>query len=348
MENQNNTQSIARGNYIKIIEQQAILANRYTDIKRIDNLAGEGCFSLVFTAQDVVLDKRVVLKFFDPSAYSDPQRLAYFSRESSILKDLQRQKNILPLIQEKTDVDLEIVPKSGLTFPFTFYSAQLASFSIAKYIYTSGEDYYTNMIYLREMCKAVQRIHNKTICHRDIKPSNFLVYKKRYVCLSDFGTARYFGNKYVPIHATYGHPVGTLLYIAPELLWGGLHFSEKHNYCGDIYSLGAILFELFTKTPLNLNIYRTVNQDDLYAHFRIVPENRRIVVFDGLIDDFARSTDLPSIRMFNPSIPKPIAQEVDILYRRMANLDYRKREANFDRIFLRINICLKVIQIQSR
>ena len=118
MTNQNSGRLTARQSYIRIIEQQTMLANRYCNIRRIDHNAGAGTFSLVFTADDITLKKKIILKFFDPSWYGDRQRFDYFCRESEILKDLQGQRNILPLIQEKTDVNLIVNPASGMTFPF--------------------------------------------------------------------------------------------------------------------------------------------------------------------------------------------------------------------------------------
>ena len=193
------------------------------------------------------------------------------------------------------------------------------------------------------MCKAVQRIHRKGIYHRDLKPDNFLVFGKRYVCLGDFGTARYFGEKGSPILYSYHVPVGDTRYTAPELLCG-LHFSDYHNYCADIYSLGAILYELFTRSGLFSLIYKNNELLEFVTHFDLIPQANRIEVFDGFIDTFSQERSLFSVRMHDESIPKPIAYEVDRLYQSMACLNYKKREKDFERIFLRINICEKVIR----
>jgi len=327
--------------WIKLIESQECINNRYKDIERIDPNAGDGKFSLVFTATDneIKRHKRVVLKFLNPLE-GDRYRQQCFHREADILKDLNGQKNILPLIQEKTRFELII---NGITFPLYFYSSYLARFNVRYYIYNGSTNYLTNILFFREMCKAVQRIHNKRICHRDLKPGNFLVYGKRYVCLSDFGTARYFGSKADPILSYYPYPVGDMRYTAPELLCG-LYFSDYYNYYADIYSLGLILFELFTKVQLGSEIFRNPERMDLISHFRLVPERNRIEVFDESIESFAKAKDLFSVRMYDDSIPKAIAQEIDKLYQGMVCLDYRKREVDFQRIFLRINICEKVIR----
>lgn len=335
--------------WIRLIESQENIADRYTDIRRIDDEAGDGSFSLVFTAQDnrSRRNKRVVLKFLDPSVGGDPYIAQCFLREADILKDLMGQKNILPLIQEKSTltVQLETANAPGLIpLPLYYYCSYLARFNLTKHIYDEKKDALKNIQFFREVCKAVQRIHYLKICHRDLKPGNFLVFGSRYVCLSDFGTARYFGNGAETIRATYRYPVGDLRYTAPELLCG-LHFSGHHNFCADIYSLGAILFELFTRVELWTQIFKTNKEIyELISHFNVIPERNRLQVFDETIKGFDADRELFSVRAHDDSIPKAIANEVDLLYRAMARLDYRKRELNFNNIFMRINICEQVVR----
>jgi serine/threonine protein kinase len=327
--------------WIRIIESQESLGNRFYEIKRIDPMAGDGSFSLVFTALDKTRKKpkRVCLKFLDPLV-GDEYRRHCFHRVADILKDLAGQRNILSLVLEKSRFDLVL---SGVTFPLFYYGSHLGHFSVKRYIYSDQNDLLTNIIFFREMCKAIQRIHKMGICHRDLKPDNFLVFGKRYICLSDFGTARYFGQKGSPILESYHAPVGDMRYTAPELLCG-LHFSDYYNYCADIYSLGTILYELFTRSELSSSIYRSNELLDFVTHFNLVPQANRVEVFDGFIDSFSNERTLFSVRTHDESIPKAIAYEVDRLYQSMASLNYKKRETDFQRIFLRINICEKVIR----
>jgi len=337
--------------YIKLIESQKIICDRYVDICRIDENAGDGNFSLVFKAKDIQNKKRwVVLKFFNPLQIGDSYRFECFHRESEILKDLRGQYNILPLIQEKTALYLLLETKDGLPFSLNlvFYSSELGRFNITNYIYNQKTDYLTNILFFREMCKAVQRIHKKKIIHRDLKPGNFLVYNKRCVCLSDFGTARYSRPKGTPIRNHYVAPVGDIRYVAPELLFGGLHFSDHHSFCADIYSLGAILFELFTKTILSDYIFKEDEIGAILVNFHTIPENKRIEIFDGFIGGFSKNRELPSIKEYDTNIPKDLVHEVDMLYRSLACLDYRRRQSDFQRIFHRINICEKVIKYHKK
>ena len=337
--------------FIKLIESRKIICDRYVDICRINKNAGDGNFSLVFKAKDIHNKRRwVALKFFDPLLYGDRYRLECFHRESEMLKDLRGQHNILPLIQEKTDLDLALETKDGLPFSLhlMFYSSKLGKFNINNYIYNQKTDYLTNILFFREICKAVQRIHKEKIIHRDLKPGNFLVYNKRCVCLIDFGTARYSSPKGTPIRNHYTALLGDIRYAAPELLFGGLHFSDRHAFCADIYSLGAILFELFTKMIFNDHIFKEDKIDDILVNFHTIPESNRIEVFDGFIGGFSKNRELPSIREYDANIPKDLVYEVDMLYRSLACLDYRRRQSDFQRIFHRINICEKVIKYHKK
>lgn len=337
--------------FIKLIESQKIICDRYVDICRIDKYAGDGYFSLVFKAKDIHNKRRwVALKFFDPLLYGDSYRLKCFHRESEMLKDLRGQHNILPLIQEKTDLDLALETKDGLPFSLhlMFYSSELGRFNVNNYIYNQKTDYLTNILFFREICKAVQRIHKEKIIHRDLKPGNFLVYNKRCVCLIDFGTARYSSPKGTPIRNYYTAPLGDIRYAAPELLFGGLHFSDRHSFCADIYSLGAILFELFAKMIFNDHIFKEDKIDDILINFHTISESNRIEVFDGFIGGFSKDRELPSIREYDANIPKDLVHEVDMLYRSLACLDYRRRQSDFQRIFHRINICEKVIKYHKK
>lgn len=348
VENQNTHDQ--KEHYIRLIETQKNIFNRYIDIQRISKNAGDGCFSLVFSARDTLnKGEEVALKFYDPSLIGDSYRLKCFHREAEILQDLRDQKNILPLVQEKTDLHLSLKTKEGYLFPLhlIFYSSKLAKFNIADYIYNQKTNYLINILFFREICKAVQRIHKKGIMHRDLKPGNFLVYNKKYVCLSDFGTARYSTSQLLHIRDHYVMPVGDVRYTALEI-WCGLHFSDDFNFLADFYSLGTILFELFAKTTLNTNIFNTRELVEMSLTFNKFAEYDRKKYFDSIIGGFSKNRKLPSIREYDNNIPKTIANEVDRLYRSLACLDYRRRQIDFKRIFNRINICEKVIKYYKK
>ena len=335
-----------RENYIKLIESQKCICDRYTNIQRIDSKGGDGCFSLIFTADDSTLRKkrRIVLKFYDPMKTYDKYRVDCFHRESELLEKFngrRNSRNILPLIQKETTFFVEgVFGGMKLSFPLMFYSCHLARSSIHNYIYGSDKtDIVNNLWLFKEMCKAVQYLHSEKYCHRDLKPENFLIYGKRQVWLSDFGTVRECSENSKTIVAVYTSPVGDTRYTAPELLCG-LHFLNPFNFYADIYSLGVILFELFTKNNFGNILFQ--DRIDMAKHFFTIPEHDRKEAFNNVIDGMARNRPLPSIGMFNDTLPKVIVEHIDRLYQSMASIDCRKRETNFQTIFFRINICKEI------
>ncbi|MFW5960402.1 MAG: serine/threonine-protein kinase, partial [Chitinivibrionales bacterium] len=92
--------------------------------------------------------------------------------------------------------------------------------------------------------KLKYRIYNQKytgLIHRDIKPSNVIINNTNGVVkLMDFGIAK---PTTASFHTTEGTIVGTLQYLSPEQLQG-----KQPDVTADIYSLGALLYELLTGT----------------------------------------------------------------------------------------------------
>jgi tRNA A-37 threonylcarbamoyl transferase component Bud32/tetratricopeptide (TPR) repeat protein len=97
------------------------------------------------------------------------------------------------------------------------------------------------LLLFREVCAGVQYSHQNLIVHRDLKPANILVTKDGVPKLLDFGLAKVFRPDELPEQTNTFVRMLTPDYASPEQVRG-----EVVNTATDIYSLGAILYELIS------------------------------------------------------------------------------------------------------
>ncbi len=95
-----------------------------------------------------------------------------------------------------------------------------------------------------KVARAVHHAHQRGILHRDIKPSNILIDESGEPLVSDFGLALALETDQRLTLS--GAVVGTPAYLAPEQVKGGVALSTAV----DVYSLGAILFEILAGHPV--------------------------------------------------------------------------------------------------
>jgi serine/threonine protein kinase len=93
------------------------------------------------------------------------------------------------------------------------------------------------------ICDALQYLHENNIIHRDLKPDNIMICDDGSIRIMDFGIAKMEGAR----RLTFGKfqpAMGTPDYMAPEQVKG-----QRGDARTDIYSLGAMLYEMVTGTP---------------------------------------------------------------------------------------------------
>jgi serine/threonine protein kinase len=89
-----------------------------------------------------------------------------------------------------------------------------------------------------QVALALSHAHENGVLHNDVKPANLLLERNGHVIVTDFGIGRRTTGDLA--HAD-EHPMGTLRFMAPERLQG------RCDVRGDVYALGATLYELATQ-----------------------------------------------------------------------------------------------------
>ncbi len=103
----------------------------------------------------------------------------------------------------------------------------------------------------RAVCEAVEYAHRNLVVHRDLKPANILVSSDGEIKLLDFGIAKLLQPSNPGEATASGKHLFTPDYASPEQILG-----EEITTATDVYSLGAVLYQLLTgRSPHQLKTY---------------------------------------------------------------------------------------------
>ena len=193
---------------------------------------GRGGMGVVFKARQKGLDRIVAIKMILGSHLANEDQVARFYAEAHAAARLQD-----PRIVAIHDVG-EI---GGQHY---FAMEYIAGPSLAALLTAGPIDPERAAHLLIEVSRAMGRLHALGIVHRDLKPSNILLDEAGRPSISDFGLAKMLSAD-GPSTRT-GAIIGTPSYMAPEQAAGR---GEAVGPLSDVYSLGAILYELLSGRP---------------------------------------------------------------------------------------------------
>lgn len=200
-----------------------ILAERY----RIVALLGKGGMGEVYRADDLRLGQTVAMKFLPEAVSQDGAAQARFHREVRLARQVSH-SNVCRVF--------DIGEAAGLPFLTMEYIDGEDLSSLLRRIGRLSQDKAVDIS--RQLCAGLAAAHEAGVLHRDLKPANVMLDKRGKVRITDFGLAGLAAIAEQEISA------GTPAYMAPEQLAG-----QPATAQSDIYSLGLVLYEVFTGKP---------------------------------------------------------------------------------------------------
>lgn len=195
-------------------------------------VVGRGGMGIVFRARHSALGRLVAIKMLLPGAFDMPSEADALVREASAVAALRH-----PNIVQVHDVG---------TFqgrPY-FTMEYLDGGSLPSHTRGTPQSATSAATLTETLALAMQAAHEAGIVHRDLKPGNVLYTATGTPKIVDFGIARRIDRD--PSATFIDRPAGTPSYMAPEQAICG---DGRCMPAVDVYSLGAILYELLTGRP---------------------------------------------------------------------------------------------------
>ncbi len=199
-----------------------LAAGRY----RVERTLGQGGMAVVYLAHDEELGRLVAVKVLADHLAGDDNFRARFVQESKLAGRLSHPNVVQVYDAGETEgspyIVMEYVPGDTVAQRGKLAHSDVVALAL-------------------QACAGLQHAHNAGLVHRDVKPANLLVREDDVLKIADFGIARAAELTRLTQHGTV---LGTAAYLSPEQAAG-----EEVTAAADIYSLGAVVYELLTGRP---------------------------------------------------------------------------------------------------
>jgi hypothetical protein len=214
---------------------------------RLRRLLGRGGMAVVYEAAHESTGRVVALKLVAPDL-TDPGFVERFHREGRMQAALEH-PHVLTVYE------------AGTSEHGPYLAMQLVDGTTLAGLIEDGALSADRALHLLgQVADALDAAHAAGLVHRDVKPRNVLVGAGDHAYLADFGLTR---TSDADGATATGHFMGTLAYVAPEVVRG-----DPAGPAADRYGLAAVLFECLTATPV---FPRPTQAAVLYAHTHSPP-----------------------------------------------------------------------------
>lgn len=201
-----------------------IVSDRYKILRYLG-----GGMSSVYLADDIILDRKVVVKMIKVDQHNIEKSKLRFQREVQSTIQLSH-PNIVSVLDVDETHEYHLLVTEVVDGP-----------TLKEYIEKNHPISFDEITRLAlQILNGIKHAHNRGIIHRDIKPQNILLDENNQVKITDFGIAKALSETRM---TETNQVMGSVQYISPEQAKG-----QSTDERTDIYSFGILLFELLTGT----------------------------------------------------------------------------------------------------
>lgn len=209
------------------MSEPSVASGRY----RLERPLGHGGMATVYLARDAELDRPVAVKLLAENLAGDVSFRERFLREARLAARLSH-PNVVSVYDAGEEPD-------GRPYIVMEY---VEGETLADVVRERGQLPAEEAVRLAlQACRGLEHAHAAGLVHRDMKPQNLLLRKDGTLKIADFGIARAAETTAL---TQVGTVLGTAAYLSPEQALG-----EEVTSAADVYSLGAVLYELLTRRP---------------------------------------------------------------------------------------------------